>query len=77
MDLGVRDKTFVGPSFDPMIAKVTAYGNTRLASVNLLKKQLQNIFISGLETNINLLVKILNLMNISYQIIKLLQQVFG
>ena len=59
MDLGVQDKTFVGPSFDPMIAKVTAYGNTRLASVNLLKKQLQNIFISGLETNINLLVKIL------------------
>ena len=59
MDLGVRDKTFVGPSFDPMIAKVTAYGNTRLASVNLLKEQLQNIFISGLETNINLLVKIL------------------
>ena len=30
MDLGVQDKTFVGPSFDPMIAKVTAYGNTRL-----------------------------------------------
>ena len=28
MDLGVRDKTFVGPSFDPMIAKVTAYGNS-------------------------------------------------
>ena len=61
MDLGVRDKTFVGPSFDPMIAKVTAYGDTRLDSVNLLKKQLQNIFISGLETNINLLIKILGL----------------
>ena len=45
-----------------MIAKkVTAYGDTRLDSVNLLKNQLQNIFISGLETNINLLIKILEL----------------
>ena len=61
IDLGVKDKTFVGPSFDPMIAKVTAYGDTRLDSVNLLKKQLQNIFTSGLETNINLLIKILGL----------------
>jgi len=61
IDLGIQDKTFVGPSFDPMIAKVTAYGDTRLASVNLLKKQLQNIFTSGLETNINLLIKILGL----------------
>ena len=36
IDLGVKDKTFVGPSFDPMIAKVTAYG-ILVCSVNLLK----------------------------------------
>ncbi|NKQ55450.1 ATP-grasp domain-containing protein [Amycolatopsis sp. K13G38] len=59
VDTGVRDGSVIGTHYDPMLAKVIAYGRTRGAAVRKLARALAEAQIHGLVTNRDLLVAIL------------------
>lgn len=59
LDSGVIDGSVVGVHYDPMLAKVISYGQTRADAAQLLATALQRAKIHGLVTNRDLLVRIL------------------
>ena len=59
LDSGVVDGTVVGVHYDPMLAKVISYAETRAEAAHLLATALQRAKIHGLVTNRDLLVRVL------------------
>ncbi|WP_433758475.1 acetyl/propionyl/methylcrotonyl-CoA carboxylase subunit alpha [Nocardia sp. CA-135398] len=59
LDTGVVDGSVVGVHYDPMLAKVISYAETRDAAARLLATALQRAKIHGLVTNRDLLVRVL------------------
>ncbi|MBC7304492.1 MAG: biotin/lipoyl-binding protein [Nocardia sp.] len=59
LDTGVVDGSLVGVHYDPMLAKVISYAETRAEAAHLLATALQRAKIHGLVTNRDLLVRVL------------------
>jgi propionyl-CoA carboxylase alpha chain len=59
LDSGIADGVEVSTFYDPMLAKVIAYGPDRLSAVRLLSAALARAQIHGLVTNRDLLVNVL------------------
>jgi acetyl/propionyl-CoA carboxylase alpha subunit len=59
VDSGVEDGSEVSPYYDPMLAKVVAYGETRHEAARTLARALDTAQIHGVTTNRDLLVRIL------------------
>ncbi|MFX0579945.1 biotin carboxylase N-terminal domain-containing protein [Nocardia nepalensis] len=59
LDTGVVDGSVVGVHYDPMLAKVVSYAETRGEAARLLSTALQRAKIHGLVTNRDLLVRVL------------------
>ncbi|WP_238815608.1 biotin carboxylase N-terminal domain-containing protein [Nocardia brasiliensis] len=59
LDTGVVDGSVVGVHYDPMLAKVISYAETRTEAARLLATALQRAKIHGLVTNRDLLVRVL------------------
>ncbi|GAB2701401.1 biotin carboxylase N-terminal domain-containing protein [Nocardia thraciensis] len=59
LDSGVVDGSVVGVHYDPMLAKVISYAETREEAAHLLATTLQRAKIHGLVTNRDLLVRVL------------------
>ncbi|MEU2255697.1 biotin carboxylase N-terminal domain-containing protein [Nocardia xishanensis] len=59
LDTGVVDGSVVGVHYDPMLAKVISYAETRTEAARLLATALQRARIHGLVTNRDLLVRVL------------------
>ncbi|WP_194816312.1 biotin carboxylase N-terminal domain-containing protein [Nocardia sp. XZ_19_385] len=59
LDTGVVDGSVVGVHYDPMLAKVISYAETRSEAARLLAAALQRAEIHGLVTNRDLLVRVL------------------
>lgn len=59
LDTGVVDGSVVGVHYDPMLAKVISYAETRAEAARLLATALQRAKIHGLVTNRDLLVRVL------------------
>lgn len=59
LDTGVVDDSVVGVHYDPMLAKVISYAETRGEAAHLLATALQRAKIHGLVTNRDLLVRVL------------------
>ncbi|MFE3446854.1 acetyl/propionyl/methylcrotonyl-CoA carboxylase subunit alpha [Nocardia sp. NPDC059180] len=59
LDTGVVDGSVVGVHYDPMLAKVISYAETRAEAAHLLATALQRAKIHGLVTNRDLLVRVL------------------
>ncbi|WP_329414048.1 biotin/lipoyl-binding protein [Nocardia vinacea] len=59
LDTGVVDGSDVGVHYDPMLAKVISYADTRDEAARLLATALQRAKIHGLVTNRDLLVRVL------------------
>ncbi|MDN5916243.1 MAG: ATP-grasp domain-containing protein [Pseudonocardia sp.] len=59
VDTGVVDGSVVSPHYDPMLAKVIAYGRTRAEAARTLARSLAGAALHGVTTNRDLLVGIL------------------
>jgi len=59
LDTGVVDGSVVGVHYDPMLAKVISYADTRAEAARLLAAALHRARIHGLVTNRDLLVRVL------------------
>ncbi|WKG09288.1 biotin carboxylase N-terminal domain-containing protein [Nocardia sp. PE-7] len=59
LDTGVVDNSLVGVHYDPMLAKVISYAETRSEAAHLLATALQRAKLHGLVTNRDLLVRVL------------------
>ncbi|MFD9546937.1 acetyl/propionyl/methylcrotonyl-CoA carboxylase subunit alpha [Nocardia salmonicida] len=59
LDTGVVDNSVVGVHYDPMLAKVISYAETRAEAAHLLATALQRAKLHGLVTNRDLLVRVL------------------
>ncbi|MGQ4597061.1 ATP-binding protein [Nocardia sp. R6R-6] len=59
LDSGVVDGSVVGVHYDPMLAKVISYAETRSAAARLLSTALHRAKLHGLVTNRDLLVRVL------------------
>ncbi|WP_405160218.1 biotin/lipoyl-binding protein [Nocardia sp. NBC_01499] len=59
LDTGVVDGSVVGVHYDPMLAKVISYAETRAEAARLLANALHRAKIHGLVTNRDLLVRVL------------------
>ncbi|GAA5044978.1 acetyl/propionyl/methylcrotonyl-CoA carboxylase subunit alpha [Nocardia callitridis] len=59
LDTGVVDDSVIGVHYDPMLAKVISYAETRSAAARLLAAALSRAKIHGLVTNRDLLVRVL------------------
>ncbi|WP_405148764.1 biotin/lipoyl-binding protein [Nocardia salmonicida] len=59
LDTGVVDDSLVGVHYDPMLAKVISYAETRAEAAHLLATALQRAKLHGLVTNRDLLVRVL------------------
>ncbi len=59
LDSGVADGSVVGVFYDPMLAKVISYADTREEAAHLLATALRRARIHGLVTNRDLLVRVL------------------
>ncbi len=54
-DSGAQNGTEISPEYDPLIAKVMAFGNSRADAIQNLRKALGNTVISGIVHNLPLL----------------------
>ncbi len=59
VDAGVEEGDLVSVHYDPMIAKVIAWGETREAALRRLKGALQGSVVAGLTTNLPFLARIM------------------
>ena len=57
IDSGVQSESVVTPYYDPMIAKVTAYADTRDEALQLSVNGLEEFVIENLTTNRSFLIK--------------------
>ena len=53
VDAGVTEGSTIGVKFDPMLAKLIAYGETRDAAIDRLDRGLRNYVILGTKTNVS------------------------
>lgn len=53
----------VSPLYDPLLAKIIAYGETREQALQRAKRALHEVRVKGVNTNVELLMKILNSRN--------------
>jgi acetyl-CoA carboxylase biotin carboxylase subunit len=60
VDSGIRRGHRVTPYYDAMLAKVVSRGHTREESLDLMLKALEEIKITGVKTNIDLLAKVIS-----------------
>jgi 3-methylcrotonyl-CoA carboxylase alpha subunit len=58
VDTGVRQGGSVTPFYDPMIAKIIAWGEDRAAAVNRLRRALADTAVSGVVTNLGFLARV-------------------
>jgi 3-methylcrotonyl-CoA carboxylase alpha subunit len=58
VDTGVRQGDVVTPFYDPMIAKIIAWGEDRSAAVNRLRQALADTAVSGVVTNLGFLARV-------------------
>jgi propionyl-CoA carboxylase alpha chain len=58
-DTGVEEGIEIGTDFDPMLAKVIAYGSTRGQAIEKLCRELQSVHFGGFTNNIEFLINIL------------------
>ena len=58
-DSGVETGSEITPNFDPMLAKIISYGETRVEAANKLALALENSHFGGLKTNRDYLISIL------------------
>jgi 3-methylcrotonyl-CoA carboxylase alpha subunit len=58
VDTGVRQGDIVTPFYDPMIAKIIAWGEDRSAAVNRLRGALADTAVSGVVTNLGFLARV-------------------
>ncbi len=58
VDSGVRQGDAVTPFYDPMIAKIIAWGDNRTAAVNNLRRAVAATAILGLRTNLGFLARV-------------------
>ncbi|MFJ7729892.1 acetyl/propionyl/methylcrotonyl-CoA carboxylase subunit alpha [Neobacillus sp. NPDC097160] len=59
IDTAIRNETTITPFYDPMIAKIVVKGTTREESIQKMKTALLETKITGIKTNIPLLVEVL------------------
>jgi len=59
IDTGIRKGFEISPYFDPMLAKMIAFGNTRKQARQILRDALERVVLLGVETNISFLLTIL------------------
>ena len=57
-DFGFGEGDAILPMYDPMIGKLIAHGSTRNEAVIRLERALQELYINGVKTNINQLLRI-------------------
>ena len=57
-DFGFMEGDAILPMYDPMIGKLIAHGSTRREAIIRLERALQELYISGVKTNINQLLMI-------------------
>ncbi|HVX43073.1 MAG TPA: biotin/lipoyl-containing protein, partial [Mycobacteriales bacterium] len=60
VDSGVEDGTVVGTDYDPMLAKVIAWGSNRATAVRVLNQALGDTAVLGVQTNTALLRRLLS-----------------
>lgn len=60
LDTGVYEGWTVPSDYDPLLAKLTAYGESREQVVSRLLRALDETFVGGIQTNIELFRRILN-----------------
>ena len=60
IDSGVTNQTGISADYDPMIAKVTAWGEDRYSAVDQLSKALTNMSVTGIKHNLPYLKEIIN-----------------
>jgi 3-methylcrotonyl-CoA carboxylase alpha subunit len=58
VDTGVRQGDSVTPFYDPMIAKIIAWGADRSAAINRLRRALADTAVSGVVTNLGFLARV-------------------
>ena len=63
-DFAIESGTFVPPTFDPMLGKISCWAPTRLEAISLLRKALSNTVLLGVTTNIDFLVDLLEEPNV-------------
>ena len=60
VDTGVRRGDEVSPHYDPMLAKIIAHGENRMAAIAKLVHALQGAAVAGVEHNLGYLIGVLN-----------------
>ena len=63
-DSAITDGVFISSSFDPMLAKIACWGEDRLSALERLRETLSNTVLLGVTTNIDFLVRLLQLTDI-------------
>jgi acetyl-CoA/propionyl-CoA carboxylase biotin carboxyl carrier protein len=63
-DSAIQDGAFVSASFDPMLAKITCWGNDRPSSLTRLREALSETVLLGVITNIDFLIRLLDFTDI-------------
>ena len=58
-DVGIESGSIITPDFDPMLAKVISYGETRTEAAKKLALALENSHFGGMQTNREFLIAIL------------------
>lgn len=58
IETGVRDKDVISTFYDPMIAKLITYGNTRAEAIDLMRKALNDYKVVGLNNNLKFLKRV-------------------
>jgi len=69
IDTGIEKACEIFPNFDPMIAKLIVWGETREIATNKSISALQNYIIHGIETNISYLIGLLSDKNFTENLI--------
>jgi acetyl-CoA carboxylase biotin carboxylase subunit len=58
-DNGIYEGWVVPMEYDPLLAKLSAYGLTRMDAINRMRRVMTEIFIGGIKTNISLFRRVL------------------
>lgn len=56
----ITENIAITPYYDPLIGKLMIYGSNRVQAIDKMKKALSEMVISGIQTNIGILLKILS-----------------
>jgi acetyl-CoA/propionyl-CoA carboxylase biotin carboxyl carrier protein len=61
VDSGIRQGSEIGTSYDPMLAKVIAWGDDRAEALGSLRAALRRTNVLGISTNVGFLIRLLSL----------------